>query len=147
MGTVTSSPTTSGESVAAGIGGVTYSCPGTYQPISDPFTFGLFTSNGAADPNAKFTSTLEIFKATVDGSGRTAVSSYEICYASIQSFTPLAGTTLGTATIGGVTYNTGLLPDCTSAQGPPPCVKDRHKDNAGDVVVIVLASGDPVIKG
>lgn len=145
MGTVTSSPTTAGEFLEAGIGGVTYSCAGTYQPVSDPFGFGLFTSSGVADPNAQFTSTLEIFKATVDASGHTGASSYEICYASIQPFTALAGTS-ATAVIGGVTYNTGLLPDCAS---PPvrPCVQDRHKDNAGDVVVTFLASGDPFGKG
>jgi hypothetical protein len=145
MGTVTSAPTTSGEVLSVSIGGVTYSCAGTYQPISDPFGFELLKSNGAPDVNAQFTSVLEIFKATVDRSGRTGASSYEICYASIQSFTALPGTS-STATIGGFLYNTGLLPDCAN---PPvrPCVQDRHKDNAGDVVVTVLASGDPFIDG
>jgi hypothetical protein len=114
-------------------------------PVSDPFSFELFTSSGVADPNAQFTATLEIFKATVDASGHTGASSYKICYASIQPFTALAGTA-GTAVIGGVTFNTGLLPDCTSTQGEP-CVQDRHKDNAGDVVVTFLASGDPFGKG
>jgi hypothetical protein len=145
MGTVTTSPTTSGEFLAAGIGGVSYNCAGTYVPVSDPFSFELFTSSGVADPNAQFTATLEIFKATVGASGHTGASSYKICYASIQPFTALAGTA-GTAVIGGVTFNTGLLPDCTSTQGEP-CVQDRHKDNAGDVVVTFLASGDPFGKG
>ncbi len=45
--------------------------------------------------------------------------------------------------IGGVSYHTGLLPDCSKSQGSP-CVESRHKDNAGDVVVTFLASGDPV---
>jgi hypothetical protein len=112
--------------------------------VSDAFSFELFTSGGTADPNAQFTVTLEIFKATVDASGRTGASSWEICYASIQPFTAL-GTT-GTASIGGQTYNTGLLPDCTSTP-IRPCVQDRHKDNAGDVVVTILASGDPFTDG
>jgi len=144
-GTVTTSPTTSGEFLAVGIGGVSYSCAGTYQPVSDPFSFDLFNSSGVADPNAQFTASLEIFKAAVQASGHTGASSWEICYASTQPFTALAGTS-GTAVIGGVSYNTGLLPDCTSTQGAP-CVQARHKDNAGDVVVTVLASGDPLIKG
>jgi hypothetical protein len=145
MGTVTTSPTTPGESLAVGIGGVSYSCGGTYQPVSDPFSFGLFKSNGVADANAQFTGMLEIFKPTVQASGRTGASSWEICYASIQPFTALPGTS-GTSVIGGVLNNTGLLPDCTSTQGAP-CVQARNKDMSGDVVVTVLASGDPVMKG
>ena len=145
MGTVTSSPTASGESLAVGIGGVTYSCGGTYHPVSDPFSFGLFKSSGVADANAQFAGMLEIFKSTVEASGRTGASSWEICYASIQPFTALPGTS-GTAVIGGVLNNTGLLPDCTSTQGAP-CVQARNKDMAGDVVVTFLASGDPVTKG
>jgi len=48
--------------------------------------------------------------------------------------------------IGGVLYDTGLLPDCSSTQGAP-CVQARNKNNAGDVIVTVLAVGDPVFKG
>jgi hypothetical protein len=144
-GTVTTTPTSSGEFLTTGIGGVTYSCGGTYQPVSDPFSFDLFNSAGVADPNALFTVVLEIFKPTVEASGRTGASQWEICYASATPFTSLAGTA-GTAVIGGVTVNTGLLPDCSSTQAAP-CVQDRHKDNAGDVVITVLASGDPLVKG
>jgi hypothetical protein len=51
-------------------------------------------------------------------------------------------------TIDGVSgYNTGLLLDCTSTQGNAPCVQSRNKDNAGDVVVAFLASGDMLGKG
>ncbi len=144
-GTVTTSPTTSGEFLAAGIGGVSYSCAGTYQPASDPFSFDLFNSSGVADPNAQFTASLEIFKAAVQASGRTGASQWQICYASTQPFTALPGTS-ATAVIGGVTFNTGLLPDCTSTQGAP-CVQARNKDNAGDVVVTFFASGDPIARG
>jgi hypothetical protein len=77
----------------------------------------------------------------VKSSGHPGASSWQICYAAESSFTALSGTS-GTATIGGVTYNTGLLPDCSSTQGAP-CVQARHKDNAGDVVVAFLALGDP----
>ena len=48
--------------------------------------------------------------------------------------------------IGGVSYHTGLLPDCSKTRGAP-CVQARHKDNAGDVVVEFLAAGDPVGRG
>jgi hypothetical protein len=145
MGTVTTSSATPGEFLAAGIGGISYSCAGTYQPVSDPFSFGLFNSQGVADPNARFTVMLEISKSTVEASGRTGASQWQICYASIQPFTALPGTS-GTAVIGGVTFNTGLLHFCSSSQGAP-CVQARNKDNAGDVVVTFLASGDPVGKG
>ncbi len=141
-GTVTTSPTTSGEFLAAGIGGVSYTCAGTYQRVSDPFSFDLFNSSGVADPNARFTVMLEISKSAVQTSGRTGASQWQICYASTSPFTALPGTA-GTAVIGGVTVNTGLLPDCSSSQGAP-CVQARNKDNAGDVVVTFLASGDPV---
>ena len=44
--------------------------------------------------------------------------------------------------IGGVTYDTGQLLDCSSTQGAP-CVQARNKDNAGDVIITFLAVGDP----
>jgi hypothetical protein len=140
--TVTTSPPTSGEFLAAGIGGVSFSCVGTYQQVSDPFSFDLFNSGGVADPSARFDATLQIDKSAVQASGRTGASQWQICYASTQPFTALAGTS-GTTVIGGVTYHTGLLPDCSNTQGAP-CVQARHKDNAGDVVVNFLATGDPV---
>jgi hypothetical protein len=68
-----------------------------------------------------------------------------MCYASMSSFIALSGTS-GQAVIGGVSYHTGLLPDCSKTQGSP-CVQARHKEKAGDVVVTFLASGDPVVKG
>jgi hypothetical protein len=63
----------------------------------------------------------------------------------MSSFTAQPGTS-GTATIGDVTFFTGLLPDCSKTP-VAPCVQARHKDNAGDVIVTFLASGDPVVKG
>ena len=147
---VVTSPIPAGESLATGIGGVTFSCAGSYRPISDPFSFDLFNSAGAADPNARFNATLRVHKSTVQDSGHTGASSWEICYASppIPGVWPdaaLPGTT-DTTMIGGVLYDTGLLPDCSSTQGAP-CVQARNKNNAGDVIVTVLAVGDPVFKG
>ena len=139
-GTVTTSSAAPGDFITTGIGGVSFSCGGTYKPVSDVFGFALV--NGAGSPlSTSLTASLEINKSLVKSSGHPGASSWQICYAAISSFTALSGTS-GTATIGGVVYNTGLLPDCTSTQGAP-CVQARHKDNAGDVVVTFRALGDP----
>ncbi len=143
-GTVTTTSPAPGEFIGTGIGGVSYSCDGTYQPVSDPFTFGLFNATGAPQ-STPLTASLEISKSLVKSSGHPGASSWQICYASPSPFTALPGTS-GTETIGGVPYHTGLLPDCSSTKRAP-CVQARHKDIAGDVVVTVLAAGDPVMKG
>jgi hypothetical protein len=137
----TTSPIPAGDFLAVAVGGVDYSCTG-YQRVSDPVSFDVFTSSGAPVQSAQFTVTLDINKSAVQASGRTGASQWEICYASTQSFTALPGST-GTTVIGGVPYNTGLLPDCSSTQGVP-CVQARHKDMAGDEIITFLASGDPV---
>ena len=123
------------------LGGVSFTCNANYQRVSDAVFFDIFSPSGVPLPSAQFTVTMEIFKSAVDTSGRTGASQWQICYASQQKFTAQPGTS-GTAVIGGVSYNTGLLPDCSGTQGEP-CVQDRHKDNAGDVVVTYFASGDP----
>src|SRR5262249_33685416 len=127
--------------LAAGLGGVSFSCAGPYQRVSDPFTFDVFSATGAPQPGALFNVSLQIDKSAVQSSGRTGASQWEICYASTQPFTAVAGTS-GTVTIGGTSYNTGLLPDCSNTQDAP-CVQARNKTNAGDVVVTFLATGDP----
>ena len=147
-GTVTTSSAPPGAVIASSIGGVSYSCNGTYQPVSDAFGFAVFSAAG--DPlSTLLTVTLDIDKSLVKSSGRLGASSWQICYAAPQtvppSFTALPGTS-GTTTIGGVTFDTGLLPDCSRTQGAP-CVKARHKGNAGDVVVMFLALGDPFGRG
>jgi hypothetical protein len=116
--------------------------------VSDPLSFQVLSASGVAQASAKFAVSLEISKSLVKSSGHPGASSWQICYAARHTsppFTALPGTS-GTAMIGGVLYDTGLLPDCSSAQGPP-CVQKRNKDNAGDVVVKFLASGDPVGRG
>lgn len=139
-GTVTTSSAAPGDFITTGIGGVSFSCGGTYKPVSDVFGFDLVSGAGAPLATS-LTASLEIDKSLVKSSGHPGASSWQICYAARSSFTALPGTS-GTATIGGVTYNTGLLPDCSSTQGAP-CVQARHKANAGDVVVTFLALGDP----
>ena len=140
--TVTTSSASTTQLLGFGIGGVSFTCGGTYQRVSDPVSFDVFSPSGVVQSSAQFTVSLEISKSAVQASGRTGASQWQICYASTQPFTALPRTS-GAAVIGGVSYHTGLLPDCSSTQGAP-CVRARTKDNAGDVVVTFLALGDPV---
>jgi hypothetical protein len=126
-------------------GGNSYTCPGTYQPVSDSFSFDV-VSPGGLGQGGQFTAVLRVDKKKVQSSGHPGASSWQICYASTSSFTPRSGG-LGSATIGDVPYFTGLLPDCSNTNPVAPCVQARHKDNAGDVIVTFLASGDPIGKG
>lgn len=146
-GTVTTSSATSTEVLGATLGGVNYTCGGTYNPVSDPFSFDLFDNSGEFQ-NVQFSASLDISKSLVQSSGRTNPSAWQICYASTTPFATVLGgpQTDGTTTIGGVTYYTGLLPGCSSTQGAP-CVMTRKKGNGGDVIVTFLASGDPIGRG
>jgi hypothetical protein len=119
-----------------------FSCGGTYHPVSDIFSFAVFNAAGAP-LSIPLTATLRTDKSLVQSSGHPGASSWQICYASTSPFTVRPGSTSGTVTIGGVTYETGLLPDCSGTQGAP-CVQARNKNNAGDVVVTFLALGDPL---
>jgi Domain of unknown function DUF11 len=145
-GTVTTSaPLPSGDFIVTGMESVNssfnYNCP-TYTAVADVFGFAVFNAAGAPQP-ILLTATVRIDKPLVDSSGHPGASSWQICYASTTSFTTLPGTSQQNVTIGGSPgYFTGLLPDCSSSQGAP-CVQSRHKNNAGDVIVTFLASGDP----
>jgi len=144
-GTVTATSSDgSPQFVAAGIGGDNnYTCAGTYQPVSDPFSFDVVSGSGGMGQGGQFTVALRIEKSKVQSSGHPGASTWQICYASTSSFTGSSGPTL----IGDVPYFTGLLPDCSNTTPVAPCVLARNKDNAGDVIVTFLASGDPVAKG
>jgi hypothetical protein len=143
-GTVTTTSAGSTQFLGTGIGGGSYSCPGTYQPVSDQLSFDVVSSDGTGQ-GGQFTVVLRIDKSLVKSSGHPGASSWQICYASTSSFTPRSGNPR-TATIGDVTFFTGLLPDCSKTP-VAPCVQARHKDNAGDVIVTFLASGDPFGRG
>jgi hypothetical protein len=145
-GTVTTSSADSTQFLGAGIGGGSYDCPGTYQPVSDQLSFDVVSGSGGMGQGGQFTAVLRIDKSLVQSSGHPGASSWQICYASTSSFTPRSGSP-GTATIGDITFNTGLLPDCSNTNPVPPCVQARTKDNAGDVLVTFLATGDPLGKG
>jgi hypothetical protein len=146
-GTVTTSSADSTQFLGAGIGGGSYDCTGTsYQPVSDPFSFDVVSGSGGMQQGGQFTAMLRIDKSLVQSSGHPGASTWQICYASTLSFTPRSGRP-GTTTIGDVPFFTGLLPDCSNTNPVAPCVQARNKDNAGDVIVTFLASGDPLGRG
>ena len=139
----TSAPVPAGDTVVAGIdgagSGISYSCP-TYTSSPDVFSFSVFDANGVAQPIA-LTVTIRIDKSVVSMSGHPGASSWQICYASTTPFTTLPNT-IGSVTIGGALYQTGLLPNCPSPPGQP-CVQSRNKNNAGDEIITFSAFGDP----
>jgi hypothetical protein len=146
-GTVTTS-SPPGDSLGTGIGGVSanelYGCV-TYQPVSDPFSFNVYNPSGVADRDALFSASLVIKKSLVQSTpGRSTASAWQICYASSEPFKAVDGTS-GSVTIGGVLYFTGELPDCSATQ-LAPCVQDRTK-SSGNVVITLLAVGDPFYRG
>ena len=145
-GTVTATLAESAKFLGVGIGGADYTCNGTYNPVSEPFVFDVLTGPGVPQDKAKFTATLRIDKSKVLPSGHPGASSWQICYASMSQFTTRDGTPGSPTTIGDSPFFTGLLPDCSTIP-VAPCVQARNKDNAGDVIVTFLASGDPVGKG
>jgi hypothetical protein len=143
-GSVTTSTATSGQFLGVGLGGPTFECNGSYQPLSDPLDFDVLSASGAPVPGGElYTVTLEVSKQVVQSSGHPGASSWQVCFGSTvpPQFPALPGTAL-TQVIGGVTYYTGLLPDCNNTQSNPPCVLSRTKDNAGNVIVTFLATGD-----
>ncbi|HTU00926.1 MAG TPA: hypothetical protein VMG58_03885, partial [Candidatus Sulfotelmatobacter sp.] len=114
-GTVTTASPAPGDSIVTRMESINssfnYSCP-TYTSVADVFGFGIFDAASVPQPTP-LTVTIRIDKSLVKSSGHPGASSWQICYASTTPFTALP-TTSGTATIGGVTYNTGLLPNCPS---------------------------------
>ena len=145
-GTVTTSSASLTEFLGTGLGGSSYSCA-TYQPVSDPFTFDVVSGSGDAQPGNTFTAVLRIDKSLVLSSGHPGASTWQVCYASANTFPTRSGDPNGTVMIGDVTFFTGLLPDCSNQAPVAPCVQARNKDNAGDVLVTFLASGDPIGRG
>lgn len=139
----------SGDVLSLGLGGFAYSCDnssqGFYKSVSQPIGTDVWQSDGSTiDTAANGQVTIEIFKSTVKMSPNHGASAFQICYASTDSFTPLPGTsTLTIVAPGSITLYYGLLPDCgNSSPAPVPCVLSRNKDNAGDVVISFLGTGD-----
>jgi hypothetical protein len=139
-GTVTTSSANSGQFLGVGLGGVTYACGGSYQPLSDPLNFDVLNPSGTTS-NALFTVTIELSKQVVESSGHPGASSWQVCFGSNVSFQAQLGTS-GSFMVGTTTYYTGLLLDCNNAETNVPCVLSRNKDNAGNVIVTFLGYGD-----
>lgn len=143
-GSVSTSTASAGQFLGIGLGGVSYTC-GSYPLTSDPVSFDVLSTDGVAQSGGKFLAKLEISNAAVQASGHPWLRSWHICYASTTSFAALPHTG-GSTVIGGQTYYTGLLPEC-SAWRSAPCMLARYRDHDGDVIITFLASGDPVYRG
>jgi hypothetical protein len=139
----------SGDILSLGLGGLSYSCDNSlqdlYQSVSQPTGTDVWQASGnAIDTGANGQVTIRISKATVKLSPNNGAAHFQICYASTELFTPLAGTVvLPTSVPGSPTLYYGLLPDCGNASpAPVPCVLSRNKDNAGDVLITFDGTGD-----
>lgn len=142
----------SGDVLSVGLGGFSYSCDTSaqdfYTSVSQPAGTDVWQSSGnTIDPNANGQVTIDISKAAVKMSPNKGAAHFQVCYASTQPFTPLAGTSiLTTSAPGGITLYYGLLPACghedDSHTPQTPCLLSRHKGNAGDVILTFDGTGD-----
>jgi hypothetical protein len=118
---------------------VQYSCAG-YTAVSDTLEFQILGSNGIPQNSDNAVVTLEIDKSLVKPSPNgPGVSAWQVCYASPNKWNGYTQTENS--------LYVGLLPDCASSAGPAPCILAKNKDNAGDIVLTVLSTGDPVFRG
>ena len=140
-----------GDILSLGLGGFSYSCNtsalGNYHSVSDAVGTDVWQTGGSMiDPAANGQVTIEIFKSTVKLSTNRGASGFQICYASTLRFTTRLGTQspqFPNTPPGSLPLFYGLLPDCGNATtAPVPCVLSRNKDNAGDVVITFLGTGD-----
>lgn len=145
-GTVTALSADQTQFVGAGMGSGAYDCGPSYPLSSDQFSFDVVNGSNGVGQGGQFTAVLRIRKATVQSSTHPGASTWQICYAALQQ-SPTPSWASGSVKIGDVTYDTGLLPDCSNTAPVAPCVQSRTKDNAGDVLVTFLASGDPLGRG
>jgi hypothetical protein len=75
------------------------------------------------------------------------VAHWQICFASTRPFVAQGGhTTSTTLRIGGTAYYTGLLARC-SPRTSAPCIVSRTKTRAGQVLLTVRSTGDPIFRG
>jgi hypothetical protein len=119
---------------------------GTYTATVDVFKSTGKATNEKATGDS-WTVTYEITKSIVQRVD-TSASAWQICYASTTPFSGASGpktfTTPFVVTTS-YTYYYGLLPNC-SKTAVAPCILTRHKDNAGDEVITIKASGDSYVR-
>jgi hypothetical protein len=155
--TTTSAP--AGGFVGFGFGGAptfAFGCSGTFLVTpADTAVTDVFLSTGTPTKESGAASTwrivYEITKSIVKASGQSGASQWQVCYASTTLFKTASGVTatrysFPTATTGvTIDYYVGLLPSCPSTIGMP-CILTRHKDNAGDEIITIRASGDSYVR-
>jgi len=74
------------------------------------------------------------------------VAHWQICFASTEPFVAEGGLAKPTLEVGGTTYYTGLLLRC-SPHASAPCIVSRHETRAGQVLLTVRSTGDPIFRG
>jgi hypothetical protein len=137
--------------LSLGLGGLPYNCPG-YTTVSGAIATDVWHGN-IIDNAISAQTTLVINKTTVEQRGPDdGASSFQVCYAEQKAsasqapFTTLSGAPASTTMlpVGSqtLTFYVGLLPDCRSKSPQAPCLLSRHKDNAGDVILTFLGTGD-----
>lgn len=153
----TTSAPAGGGFIGLGFGGaptLATGCSGTFLvTAADTASTDVFFRTGKTTNETGATTTwtviYEITKTIVKASGQSGASQWQVCYASTTEFKTAGGTTAPafvTTTTGTViTYFIGLLPTSPSAPGMP-FIRTRHKDNAGDEIITIKASGDGFIR-
>ncbi|HXZ99447.1 MAG TPA: carboxypeptidase-like regulatory domain-containing protein [Candidatus Binatia bacterium] len=130
--------------LSLGFNGFTYSCSG-YTAVSGTIGIDVWLANGSSldlNPAVRQEVKITIPKQIVGLSPNNGAAFYEVCYASTQ---PFAGGSLASSadSIPGYVGSTyiGLLPQCPNhvTTSDAPCLYSRHKDNAGDVIIVFLA--------
>jgi hypothetical protein len=118
------------------------SCNGNFNHAPSFTTFSEVNYSPPPPQPQQVTVTLTIFKSELKNYPNSGLSFWAICYGSSKVFTTSSGTP---APLVNGLY-TGLLPNCTTAQGPPPCVESIGKDPANDIVETVsVPLGDPIM--
>jgi len=131
------------------------SAPTTYfLPTADTAVIDVFKSTGVATPQTgvgdTWTVTYEITKAIVKAN-QPGASQWQVCFASTTDFVDLTGVTAPQKTFHTtvankkVTVFVGLLRTCSATVGAP-CILTRHKDNAGNEIIVIKASGDSYVR-
>ena len=117
-----------------GVGGL--DCKDDFQHA--PFVTEI---NSTGTATGTKTDTVTIYKQYVNDQPNNGAAFFQVCYQAPLTFTTRDGTP---ATEDPQGTFTGLLPDCASQNPQPPCILKKSKNQAGDVVIVLLLpAGDP----
>ena len=118
-----------------GVGGL--DCGDDFQHA--PFVTEINSTDATATGTK--TDTVTIYKQYVNDQPNNGAAFFQVCYQAPHTFTTRDGTP---ATEDPPGTFTGLLPDCASQNPQPPCIFKKSKNQAGDVVIVLLLpAGDP----